>query len=138
MYPKLLDECHPKELADNPDWAMDKYFLSSGIPDPKKSTSVVGIVVFRMANFLFEDNVQVENRTRKMIEAVTKIPGLHQKQASGRQTNTIFMGWDAAAVEKAASEHAANEEKSFWDFCDKVEEEDVRKHEREREKMHQD
>ncbi|OOQ87241.1 hypothetical protein PEBR_18194 [Penicillium brasilianum] len=73
-----------------------------------------------------------------MIEAVTKIPGLHQKRANGCQTNTIFMGWDAAAVEKAASEHAANEEKSFWDFDDKVEEEAVRKREREREQMHQD
>lgn len=141
MYPEFLDKCTPQELADNSDWAMDKYFLSSGIPDPTKTTFVVGIVVFRMVDFFNEDNTSVENRTRKMIEAVDKIPGLHQKQAKGSQSYTIFIGWDAAAVEKAANEHAANEQETFLEYCDKFEEEEEdrkRERERERDKVHKD
>lgn len=50
-----------------------------------------------------------------MTEAASKVAGLHYKKAFGPQTQTIFMGWDAAAVEKAAKGHAAGEKKRLQD-----------------------
>jgi hypothetical protein len=65
-----------------------------------------------------------------MTEAASRIAGLHHKKAFGPQTQTIFMGWDATAVEEAAKGHAAEETKRLQD------EENERQSERE--KMHTD
>ncbi|OJJ03245.1 hypothetical protein ASPVEDRAFT_72968 [Aspergillus versicolor CBS 583.65] len=42
-----------------------------------------------------------------------KVSGLHQETARGCIIQTVFMGWDSAAVKKAASGHAAKGKKEF-------------------------
>ncbi|KAH8658421.1 hypothetical protein BX600DRAFT_439584 [Xylariales sp. PMI_506] len=54
-----------------------------------------------------------EYRAGKMRAAASGVEGLHQKTSSGVTTQTIFMGWDAAAVEKAAKAHPAKEAKEL-------------------------
>lgn len=50
-----------------------------------------------------------DSRLFRISEAASEIPDLHYKNAMGSVTRAIYLGWDAAAVEKAASEHLARE-----------------------------
>jgi hypothetical protein len=47
-----------------------------------------------------------------VIEAASKVPGLNHKNALGPDTQMIYIGWDAAAVDKAAKGHAAKDKKA--------------------------
>ncbi|KAI0478602.1 AT hook motif family protein [Xylariaceae sp. FL0804] len=66
------------EIAQEPQFAMERFFLdASGNPDKTKTTTVVGLPLPR--------------------------------RRIGVETKTIFLGWDQAAVQKAANGHAAKE-----------------------------
>ncbi|RHZ47825.1 hypothetical protein CDV55_101056 [Aspergillus turcosus] len=120
MHAEWLSERTPEQLSSNPDWVMQKYFLSADQPDRTKTTTIVGIP--------FDRNSQY--RSGQMIEAASKIIGLHHMRAFGPKTQVIFMGWDRASVEKAANQHPVEEARRLQD------EEDER--ENEREKIHMD
>lgn len=109
MYTEFLDKCTLAELTNNPDWLIDKHFLTSGAPGRMKTTTVYGMVVGQTGDFFSMDEARNEYRLWKISEAASKIPGLHHKTARGSVTRAIFLGWDAAAVENAASEHVASE-----------------------------
>ena len=57
-------------ISAQPDWVMQKYFLSAGQPDRTKTTTVVGIPFDRFSG-----------RSGKMIEAASKVTGLHHMKA---------------------------------------------------------
>ncbi|ETS87113.1 hypothetical protein PFICI_00941 [Pestalotiopsis fici W106-1] len=101
MHAEWLDKLTAEELSSYPDWIMERFFLSRGQADPTKTTTVVGIPVAPSSTY----------RAGQIREAADKIPGLHQVTGSGPKTQTIFLGWDRAAVAKAASGHAATEAK---------------------------
>ena len=81
---------------------MERYFLSSGRPDRLKTTTVVGIPPDRHSSYC----------SGQMREAASNVTGLHQETGLGPETQTIFMGWDAAVMSKAAKGHSAAEAES--------------------------
>lgn len=99
LHSKWLSQRSPEELADYPDWAMQRYFLSDGKPDRSKTTSVIGIPLHRNSEY----------RSGKMMEAAKEVTGLHHKRAIGLQNQVIYMGWVKEDVEKAASGHYKQE-----------------------------
>lgn len=88
-----------------PDYALTKYFLYFGQPDLTKTTFIVGIPLERDSDAYSEEMTKVAKNTA----------GLYHKKALAPKTHTLFMGWesDATAMEKAASGHVAQEEKSL-------------------------
>ncbi|GIK05558.1 hypothetical protein Aspvir_009671 [Aspergillus viridinutans] len=120
MHAEWISQRTPEQLSSEPDWVMQKYFLSDDQPDRTKTTTVVGIPLDRYSQY----------RSGQMIEAASKITGLHHMRAFGPKTQVIFMGWDRASVEKAANQYPAEEARRLQN------EEDER--ENEREKMHRD
>ncbi|KAJ5905353.1 uncharacterized protein N7473_002269 [Penicillium subrubescens] len=136
MYTKFINERTHDELVDYPDWAMNKYFLSFGYPDHTKTTTVVGLVVGQTDTFFSASEHTSDIRLWKISDAASKIPKLHYEKAMGAETRAIYLGWDAAAVEKAASEHVASQWKAPLDDFDESDEDDKR--ERARKKLHTD
>lgn len=119
MHAEWISERTPEQLSSHPDWVMQKYFLSAGQPDHTKTTTIVGIPLDRHSEY----------RSGQIIEAASKITGLHHMKAFGPKTQVIFMGWDRAAVEKAANQYPVEEVRRLQD------EEDERENEREKEHM---
>ncbi|EPE29789.1 AT hook motif family protein [Glarea lozoyensis ATCC 20868] len=102
LHAEWLNKQTPEQLSSFPDWVMEKYFLSSGQPDRKKTATVVA----------------------------SKVAGLHNETGRGPKTQTIFMGWNSAAVKKAAKDHPAKEAKEVQAEGDEREDQ--------REEMHTD
>lgn len=84
-------------------YAIAKDFLYFGQPDLTKTTFIVGIPLERDSDVYSEEMTKVASNTA----------GLYHKKALVPKTHTPFMGWDATAVEKVASGHVAQEEKSL-------------------------
>ncbi|KAK2756546.1 hypothetical protein FQN54_005439 [Arachnomyces sp. PD_36] len=120
MHAEWISKLTPEQLCSDPQWAMQKYFLSDGEPDRTKTTTVVGIPFDKYSSYSSE----------RMVDAAGKIAGLHHVKVFGPETQVIFMGWDREAVEKRAKEYPVEERKRVQD------EEDER--ENEREEMHRD
>jgi hypothetical protein len=118
MHAEWLNRCTPEQLSSYPDWVLEKYFLSSGQPEPTKTTTVVGIPFGPYSSY----------RSGQMREAASEVAGLHQKTGFGPKTQTIFMGWDSVAVGRAAKGHAAKEAKEFQAKEDEREAERVEMH----------
>jgi hypothetical protein len=127
LHAEFLDKFSPDELSEHPDWAMDKYFLTSGCPDHTKTTTVVGLSLPRHSEY----------RSGNLIEAASKVPGLHHKKALGPQTQTIYMGWDAEAVDAAAKGHGAKDAKAMKEKA-KERERAQDKRQQARDKLHTD
>lgn len=107
-------------LSGHPEWVMEKYFVDgSGQPDTTKTTEVVGIPYPRYSSY----------RTSQLCEAASRVGGLHQATGLG-STQTIYLGWDQDAVEKAAKDHGAKEALSDKAKADAREEERASRHER--------
>ncbi|KAI4594401.1 hypothetical protein KJ359_008425 [Pestalotiopsis sp. 9143b] len=83
-------------MAYFPDWIMRRYFLTNGQPDRTKTETVVDIPCGRY-------DFQME----KTCEAAAEIEGLHCAKGPGPEHKNVFLGWDEAAVQKAAEEHTA-------------------------------
>lgn len=45
MHTEWLDTLKPEQMSSNPEWVMDKYFLTSGLLDQMKTDTVVGITL---------------------------------------------------------------------------------------------
>lgn len=101
MHAELLDGLTPEQLSNYPEWVMERYFLSSGQPDRTKTTIVVGMPL----------ELRSQYRASQLREAASKISGLHHATGFGPNTQTIFMGWNAQAVNKEANGHCAKETK---------------------------
>lgn len=99
MHVEWLGQRTPAQLSTLPDYVIAKYFLSFGQPDPTKTTFIVGIPLGR----------DIDVYSEEMTKAASNIAGLYHKKALGLKTHTLFIGWDAAAVEKAASGHVVQE-----------------------------
>ncbi|RAH69402.1 uncharacterized protein BO66DRAFT_420893 [Aspergillus aculeatinus CBS 121060] len=111
----------PEQLSGQPDWVIQKYFGDDPQrPDRSITKTVVGIP-FPCTS---------EYRVSQMREAAEKVVGLHHETARGPQTKVIYMGWNKAAVGKAAKGHAAKEKKEI--------EAAERKRETDRAKLHAD
>lgn len=108
IHVEWLDQRTPAQLSTLPDFVMAKYFLSFGKPNPKNTTFIDGIPLERGSDVY----------SGEMMKAASNIAGLHHKKAMGPKTHTLFMGWDAAAVEKAAGGHASQEEERLQDEKD--------------------
>ncbi|KAI0869894.1 hypothetical protein GGS24DRAFT_477423 [Hypoxylon argillaceum] len=102
MHAEWLTQLSLEQLSGQPEWAMEKYFLTSGKPDRAKTSAVIGIPLDKYSSY----------RADQMRKAASEITGLHQATGHGPKTQTIFMGWDSAAVGKAAKGHAAKETKA--------------------------
>lgn len=77
------------DLAENPQWAMEKYFLdAAGKPDSAKTTGVVGFPLPPFSSY----------RVSQLREAANRVPGLYEQTARGPSTQTVFIGWDERAV----------------------------------------
>lgn len=72
-----------------------------------------------------------------MIEAASKVTGLDHVKAIGPRTQVIFMGWDRAAVERAANQHPAADAKRLRGEKDKLQKPRESRQKR-RERMHTD
>ncbi|OJJ42500.1 hypothetical protein ASPZODRAFT_137291 [Penicilliopsis zonata CBS 506.65] len=118
MHEEWISELTPEQLSSNPEWVVQRYFLSAGKPDHTKTTTVVGIPLDRYSQY----------RSGKVMDVADKITGLHHRKALGPKTQVIFMGWNQAAVEKAAKQHPTEEARRVKN------KEDERK--RKREKLH--
>jgi hypothetical protein len=99
MHAEWLDTLTPDQLSSDPEFTMEKYFLTAGRPDKAKTPTPVGIPFDRYSSY----------RTGKMREAAQKVEGLHCATGTGPKTQTIFMGWDEKAVRQAALCHANKE-----------------------------
>ncbi|KAI1171158.1 hypothetical protein F4777DRAFT_566514 [Nemania sp. FL0916] len=84
-----------KKMQGHPEWVMERCFLTSGQPDRTKTTTVIGMPF----------DVDDSDRYGAMREAVSRIPGLHQVTCNVPGEQTIFVGWDSAAVKQAAKRH---------------------------------
>lgn len=82
MHAEWISQRTPDQLSSDPDWVLQRYFLSAGRPDHTKTTTVVGIPLDRYSQY----------RSGKMIEAASKVPGLHHMRAVGPKTQVIFHG----------------------------------------------
>ncbi|PWY75545.1 hypothetical protein BO70DRAFT_388777 [Aspergillus heteromorphus CBS 117.55] len=105
LHREWLNTRTPEQLSGNPEWVMDKYFLraSDRRPDRKRTTTVVGIPLPRFSQY----------QAKQMRDAASKVAGLHHETGVGTDSQTIFMGWDAAAVGRAARAYATKEKKGF-------------------------
>ncbi|BCS29427.1 uncharacterized protein APUU_70997A [Aspergillus puulaauensis] len=105
MHREWIDTQDTEYIAGHPDLVMDAYFLRAGDrqPDRTKTTTVVAMPY----------PLQSEYRIGQMQEAAGKVSGLYQETARGCITQTAFMGWNSAAVKKAAKGHVAKEKKEF-------------------------
>ncbi|KAI1111417.1 hypothetical protein F5Y14DRAFT_312827 [Nemania sp. NC0429] len=99
MHADWLARLTPKELSGHAEWVMERYFLTSGQPDRSKTTGVIGIP-YRGYSYYGAGELR---------RAASEIAGLHQETGKGPRTAPVFLGWDAAAVSRAAGEHAAKE-----------------------------
>ncbi|KAI9053497.1 hypothetical protein LZ554_002452 [Drepanopeziza brunnea f. sp. 'monogermtubi'] len=115
MHTEWLDSVTPERISECPELVMEKYFLSSGQPDRTKTTTVIGI----------PQNLRSSYRADNIRDAANKVAGLHHETGWGPTTQTIFLGWDPVAVNKAAKGHYAKEENALKAV------EDKRAHERE-------
>ena len=52
-----------------------------------------------------------EHSVGELLRAAVRVDGLHKAVGAGRTSKTVFLGWNADAVTKAAKEHALTEEK---------------------------
>jgi hypothetical protein len=93
------------ELSEVPRFVMKNCFLSFGQPNLAKPTTVICIPRPRGYDF----------NPKQMVETVGNVAGLHYKKALGSKAQTIYMSWDAAAVEKSAEKYAAREEMELQD-----------------------
>ncbi|KAI1121214.1 hypothetical protein F5Y10DRAFT_256800 [Nemania abortiva] len=118
MHAEWLAQLTIEEISNYPEWAMEKYFLTSGQPDRAKTLSVIG----------FPQEVHSSYRAGQMRKAASGIAGLHQATGHGPKTQTIYMGWDFAAVEQAAKEHAAKEARAVKAADDEREKERAEEH----------
>ncbi|KAI1184487.1 hypothetical protein F5B17DRAFT_80615 [Nemania serpens] len=103
MHAEWLAQLTPKELSGRPGWIMERYFLTSGEPDRSKTTTVVAIPFGAYSTY----------GAAAVREAARKITGLHEAMGCGPMTSPVFLGWDSAAVSRAAEEHAAREEEAI-------------------------
>ncbi|CAL3971864.1 unnamed protein product [Diplocarpon coronariae] len=113
MHAERLAILTPAQLSSHPEWTMERYFVSAGRPDCSKTATTVGIPLDPGSSY----------RAGQMREAASAVPGLHHETSHGSKTQTIFMGWDAAAVSKAAQGHAAKEAKELRAVKDEKESE---------------
>ncbi|KAJ5107313.1 hypothetical protein N7456_003988 [Penicillium angulare] len=127
MHAEWLNQQSPEDLSNQPEWIMQKYFLSDGQPDRTKTTTVVGVPLDRYSEY----------RSGNIIKAVKNIANLNHKKAIGPKTQVIFIGWNKKAVEKAAAQHPAQETKQLQVERKKQEDAD-KKREKERKKLHTD
>ena len=103
MHMEWLNKRTPEQLSSHPDWVMERYFLTSGRVDHTRTTTVVGIPLPTNSSY----------RVSQIHEAASKVTGLQKATGLGPKTQTVFMGWDAVAVGKAAKRHAAQETKGL-------------------------
>jgi hypothetical protein len=90
----------PSYLAEHPQEAMQKYFLGGdGKPDRSKTTEVIGLPLPPHSSY----------RVSQLIDAASLVPGLHHARAHGPSSQTVYLGWDEAAVEAASENHGAKE-----------------------------
>jgi len=121
MHIEWLNNLTPDELSRNPEWVIERYFMSSGQIDHTKTTTVVGIP-------FSPDDLYQRNLRKQMHEAVNKVTGLHHVTGRGPKTSTIFMGWDPVAVYDAVNSHAAKETKGVQAAEKKREDERAKLH----------
>jgi hypothetical protein len=81
LHAEWLNKLTPEQLSDNPNWVMEKYFLSSGQSDLKKTTSVIGIPLDRYSSYC----------AGQMREAASKVTGLHNE--TGRALRRRPFSW---------------------------------------------
>jgi hypothetical protein len=103
MHTEWLNKLNPEQLSNDPNWVIERYFMSSGRLDHTKTTTVVGIPLPQHSSY----------RASQMHEAASKVTGLHKATGLGPKTKTIFMGWDSVAVGNAAKRHAVKETKEL-------------------------
>ncbi|KAI1327110.1 hypothetical protein F5Y16DRAFT_203440 [Xylariaceae sp. FL0255] len=121
MHVDWLQQLTPEDLVNCPEYILEKYFVTAtGQPDRSKTTSVVGIPVERRGDY----------RVGKIREIGDTVEGLHQATGYGCSTETVFLGWDAKAVKKAAERHAAEEAKAMKEANAKREQERNEEHAR--------
>lgn len=100
MHTEWLENQSDRQLADHPEWVMEKYFVDRfGKPETTKTAEVVGIPYPHFST----------HRSGQLRQAVAAVPGLHHATGRGSTTQTVYLGWSRAAVEKAAKEHAVKE-----------------------------
>ncbi|KAJ6007374.1 hypothetical protein N7540_011350 [Penicillium herquei] len=90
MHQEWIEKCTVEHLKSKPHWLLEKYFLSNGVPDRTKTTTVVAVPFPKACRRL----------PRLMEEAARQIPGLQIHQAFGFFTRTVIMAWDETAVKK--------------------------------------
>ncbi|KAI1271304.1 hypothetical protein F5Y07DRAFT_383271 [Xylaria sp. FL0933] len=99
MHAEWLTQLTPEEISRYPESAMERYFLTAGQPDRAKTTAVVGFPFERYSSYT----------SGQMRKAADDIFGLYHETGHGPQTQTVFVGWDSAAVSRAAKRHAGDE-----------------------------
>ncbi|KAH6847725.1 hypothetical protein B0I37DRAFT_431525 [Chaetomium sp. MPI-CAGE-AT-0009] len=120
MHTEWLEKRSDKSLSGHPNWLMEKYFVDgSGKPDTAKTTEVIGIPFPLPCNY-------DPGRLRK---AAGRVRGLHHATGRG-STQTIYLGWDRGAVERAAKSHAAKESRADQAKADARERERASRHEK--------
>ncbi|ETS84748.1 hypothetical protein PFICI_02773 [Pestalotiopsis fici W106-1] len=93
MYQEFIVKPSTRELGYHPEWIAPRYFLTSGQPDRSKTTTVVDIPCDRS-----------DFQMKRVCEAAAKVEGLHFAKGSLDKNKHVFLGWDEAAVKKAAED----------------------------------
>ncbi|KAI0153801.1 hypothetical protein BJ166DRAFT_366538 [Pestalotiopsis sp. NC0098] len=96
MHQAYIEQLSEERLRLRPEWLIEKYFLTKGKPDRAKTETVVDVPCGRW-----------DFEMRKACEAAAKIEGLHCAKGDGPRHKNVFLGWDEAAVKKAAEDHIA-------------------------------
>ncbi|KAH8434173.1 uncharacterized protein LDX57_011811 [Aspergillus melleus] len=127
MHRDWLNALTEEEISHYPLWIVEKHFGSETRPDRTITTEVVGISFPRSSEY----------RVSQVQEAAGKVTGLHHEMAKGSVKKTVYLGWNKAAVQKAAKGHAAKEKKDAAKEKKELQAAE-REREKERAKLHAD
>ncbi|KAI1302470.1 hypothetical protein F5Y03DRAFT_385469 [Xylaria venustula] len=132
MRAEWLAQLTLEEISPYPEYVMERYFLTSRQPDREKTTTVIGIPFIEEFHEYeeFDEFEELQYDSDKLCEAASKVSGLHHAIGLGAETDIVFIGWDSAAVNRAAERYSDEE--------GKADEARVKKRNEERLKLHED
>ncbi|KAJ5626523.1 hypothetical protein N7528_003950 [Penicillium herquei] len=100
LHQEWVDKCTLEDLVSFPDWLLQKFFLTNGLPDRTKTKTVVKALYSKRAR----------GRPDRLAKLALEIPGLHVMNERYFFTRGVFMAWDLEALQKADQRHWDDEE----------------------------
>ncbi|KAJ5706677.1 hypothetical protein N7488_006478 [Penicillium malachiteum] len=99
MHDEWINKCTVEQLSSTPQWLLQKYFMSNGLPDRTKTKTVVTVLYPKRSR-----------RLPALLHSLAgAIPGLQAKDLPSIFNKVIFLAWDLAAAEEALEKYRQDE-----------------------------